>query len=1436
MNGRNASLFSSLTSRSTGGARRRGSRTSSGALLFAASLLASLWAMPACDAQIEANAYISSIGSNTVTVFDTETSTPVGTPITVGNGPFGVASTPDGRFVYVANVTAGTVSVIDPATNSVVATVSVGTSPWGVAVSPDAKFAYVANHGSNNVSVISTATNTVVATVPVGLGPFGVAVTPNGQSAFVVNNGSNNVSVINTGTNTVVSVPVTVGNQPQGVAVSPNGQFAYVTNLTNSTLSVINTTTLAVVATVPLAGAGTDAVTPDGNFVYVTNQTASTSSSTVSKISTTTNMVVATTPVESMPFGVAITPDGKFAYVANSTSGDVSVINTSTNSPVGTLVVATPSVFGSFIGPNIIVAQAAPLQIASDLALTPLGFGTFVDFNGGTLQITGSSFSTARTISLLALGGTIDTNGFDSLFSGTLVNSGSLTKTGVGTLTLSGDNSYSGGTNISGGTLSVSSDSNLGTGNISISNSAELLTTATGFSSAKLIALGAGGGTLASVTGGTATYGGVISGTGPLSIGDEINQGTIVLNAANTYTGGTSINRGTLQVGADVNLGDASGALIFNGGTLNTVASFTTARAITLNGPGGIFVPDAATTFTEIGVITGVGGLTQTGAGTVILQGNNDYTGGTTVLAGTLQAGSATAFVNNTAYTVNGGTLDLNNFNLLMTSLNGTGGTVNLGAAALTINNTGADVYSGNIQGTGSLTKIGAGTQTLSGTNRYTGGTTVLAGTLQAGSATAFVNNTAYTVNGGTLDLNNFNLTMSSLNGVGGTVHLGSAALTINNTGADLFSGNIQGTGSLTKIGAGTQTLSGANSYTGGTTLLAGTLQAGSATAFVNNTAYTVNGGTLDLNNFKLTMSSLNGTGGTVNLGSAALTINATATDLYSGNIQGNGSLTKIGAGTLILSANNAYSGGTTLNSGTLVVNSSQAVGLGDVVVNGGVLRTNLQPINVKGNYTQNAGGALQLSLRGSASGQYDVLNVGGRAALDGTLQLLALNGYQPKFGDQLTLVLAAGGVSGQFATVLDPFGSLFSLELVYTPNSALLEFAANFVGFALTFNEGGVAAELDKVASDPREAQLISFLRSEPLGNLPADFDRISPDSLSALYEISFSAANVQASNLENRFAEIRNGSTGFSSSLNITNSPGAMVEDSNGKAVIEPGKNVLSPSAENNWGVWISGTGQFVNVSGDGNGKGYDFATGGVSFGLDYRLTKNFAVGVAIGYAHNWTNLTGDGNIDVNSGRGGLYAAFSQSGFYLNGYVGGAYNSYDTQRDALGGGASGSTNGGEFDGYAGGGYEFHWGGFTFGPIASLEYSNVDVSAYNETGSLAPLRIVSQHQNSLRTNVGLSTSYTVKAGKVQLRPSLRASWQHEYSYGALPIDSQFASGAGGIFTVNGPAEGHDSALIDAGVDVQWTPTIGTYFGYNGNVGRSNYDSHSLICSVHWDF
>ncbi len=117
-----------------------------------------------------------------------------------------------------------------------------------------------------------------------------------------------------------------------------------------------------------------------------------------------------------------------------------------------------------------------------------------------------------------------------------------------------------------GGVLSLSSDANLGTGTIHLGNDAELLTTGANFSSGKTVFLANGGGTVAGANGTTATYTGVISGTGPFNIGDGINQGTVVLSAANTNSGGTFLNAGVLVANGAQALG--LGDVVVRGGVL----------------------------------------------------------------------------------------------------------------------------------------------------------------------------------------------------------------------------------------------------------------------------------------------------------------------------------------------------------------------------------------------------------------------------------------------------------------------------------------------------------------------------------------------------------------------------------------------------------------------------------------------------------------------------------------------------------------------------------------------------------------------------------------------------------------------------------------------------------------------------------------------------
>lgn len=233
---------------------------------------------------------------------------------------------------YITNTSAGTVSVIDTATNTVTATIAVGGTDTGVAVSPDGSKVYIGSFDTNTVSVIATATNRVIATIAVP-SPLGVAVSPDGGKVYVANFDASSVSVIATATNAVTAViALPVGSYPLGVAVTPDDSRVYVASCSGDCGSTVSVGTVSVIATA-------------------------------------TNMVTATIPVGLNPHGVAVTPDGSKVYIANSASGSVSVIATATNTVTDT-VFGVPSAvaFGIFI-------QPAPLFIVSpdEVATTASG-------------------------------------------------------------------------------------------------------------------------------------------------------------------------------------------------------------------------------------------------------------------------------------------------------------------------------------------------------------------------------------------------------------------------------------------------------------------------------------------------------------------------------------------------------------------------------------------------------------------------------------------------------------------------------------------------------------------------------------------------------------------------------------------------------------------------------------------------------------------------------------------------------------------------------------------------------------------------------------------------------------------------------------------------------------------------------------------------------
>ena len=265
------------------------------------------------------------------------------------------------------------------------------------------------------------------------------------------------------------------------------------------------------------------------------------------------------------------------------------------------------------------------------------------------------------------------------------------------------------------------------------------------------------------------------------------------------------------------------------------------------------------------------------------------------------------------------------------------------------------------------------------------------------------------------------------------------------------------------------------------------------------------------------------------------------------------------------------------------------------------------------------------------------------------------------------------------------------------------------------------------------------------------------------------------------------------------------------------------------------MTGFGDFVNVDADSNAKGYDFTTGGVSLGVDYRITDQLAIGVMGEYSHTWTSLQPSGNIDVDSGRGGVYATWFNRGIYLNAAIYGGHNIYSSSRSGLGGVATGGTEGGECSTFISGGYDFHLGNLTVGPIASLQYTYVNIDGFSEKahwcrcisfaiGGLSPERLC------------FRAFYLWQIGKIIVEPTLRAAWEHEYKYSALPITAGFAGIAGPSATFFGPSEGHDSAIVSAGVSAHWTPTISSYVNYDGQLGRDQYDSNAVTGGVRISF
>lgn len=885
-----------------------------------------------------------------------------------------------------------------------------------------------------------------------------------------------------------------------------------------------------------------------------------------------------------------------------------------------------------------------------------------------------------------------------------------------------------------------------------------------------------------------------------------------------------------------------------------------------------------STTFSGViqngGIFGGASGdLTKIGIGTLTLSGTNIYTGDTYINGGILALESSGALGGGGNITFGGGTLQYSANNTTDYSAR----IVNSASAILIDTNGQSVTYTSILDSTntGGVTKLGSGSLTLSGAYFYSGDTTVNGGVLQYGGYDVIPNGFGkgnVIVNAlGTLDLNGFDGTINGLSGLGVVDNTSGTNSLLTAGGNDIsstFAGVIQNSStgllSLTKIGTGTLTLTGASAYSGDTSIDGGVLQYGANDVIPTGAGVDdviVNAlGTLDLNGFNGTINGLFGLGvvdNTLAASSSILSVgNNDATSAFDGVIQNTGGnnlfLTKIGNGTLTLTGVNTFTGDTVVTAGTLIVNGSitsnttvnnGALLGGDgtifgAVSNNGTVSPGNSPgtLTISGSYTQSSTGTLLTELATNVS--YDnltVVGVPGTATIDGTLHIVD-SGYTPAIGDSLN-ILSSSGLSGTFSTVINPYaqnaGNLVYLSVLYTATDVFLvttqnTFANALGALTLTPNQTATAEALDSSLSSPSQAAMLNYLDGFTIAAIPQQLDLIAPDELTSIFQMGFAGAHAQNLNIQRHLNLVRQGNGVNATRTESIKTPG---DSKSGLA-----EETVTYYDNNLWNIWIEGTGTSASIDASSNANGYNFDTRGVTIGADRRLNDHFVVGVLGSYNALDANLTDGGSIDGENYRAAVYATFYKDGFFLDGLLGIGDNSYDTSRSSLGGFAEGNPDGWELNSLLNAGYNIHNGQWTITPMASASYTRVTLNSFTETGSLAPLSFPSQSQDSLLSDLGVKVAYSTKILGMEVTPQVRLAWQHEFLDSTQSMDSSFISVPGSMFTVDGPEIKRDRAMISAGLNVDVTQTVSIYAYYDGQLGSANSNSNSVTVGLNMSF
>ncbi len=880
----------------------------------------------------------------------------------------------------------------------------------------------------------------------------------------------------------------------------------------------------------------------------------------------------------------------------------------------------------------------------------------------------------------------------------------------------------------------------------------------------------------------SAEIGTSLSGSGGLL---KTGSGAVVLSGSNSYSGGTAIAGGTVQVAHDAALGAASGALHFLGGTLHTTASFESARAVELTYLGR-FEVGGGTVLTLSGTVAGGGGLTKAGEGALVLVNDALHTGATHIRAGRLESAS---LAGSAVYLHEGGVFSPGGEAAAQITV---GGLV-LGGGDFRFQLGGDHI--GVADGAAALL---AATRFVFGAGPVGNGLYPLITGVGEGWDTALLSYTGFDPALGSFLLSEGGLFLNVYDGspVGGAVIQNSAPVGTPRDARFL----VQGAVSTGREGE-SNTIASLVFEPGGSVAISNTLT--------------------------LTSGSIHLAGGTAALGG--------------GIVATPGGYTQSGSGTLVFGSRAHIGGVAAVESGALLINevfeTASGVwvapgawlgGSGAVVgsvANAGTLAPGNSPgtFTIVGDYAQS--GALEVEV--ASTTVYDRLVVTGNATLAGTLAVVEYGSHRLAYGQKVPF-LQARKIEGDFAQIEMPRASLRGRFLTEQRGTVgtLLVAPASYTQVAKTPNQKQAAKALDAFIPATRGDRLTVSLALDHLSEAqyPAAFDQIAPTFHEYVLRATLEEANARHQRLSQRLGAVRAGASGFQA-INL-DAP-ATLERGDGEASA-----LLVPAPENRWGVWTQGYGMLAKVPGLSEIPSHRARSGGFLVGADYRWGGSLATGFYTGYESACSRSLSNGRYARKSALFGAYATFHHGGFYGNATLGGGRSEYDIRRPIAFGSvertARSRPDGAEWSAALDLGHDWQARGFTFGPVGSLQYTRAGVEALGETGAQSlDLQLGHQRARSLRSSLGARVAYTWQAGGgVSFTPELRLLWQHEFLNDARTLNAVLDGGPGFTYLTSSP--GRDSAFAGAGVSARFGPRWSGWVYYNADFGRGATSSQMV--------